>query len=58
MKGIFLFFRAAKPLEKGKRRNDNDEYARPRNLGRIACTARFHTPGKLLTAYTASQLLV
>jgi hypothetical protein len=27
MKGICFFFRAAKPLEKGKRRNDNDKYA-------------------------------
>ena len=40
MKGICFFFRAAKPLEKGKRRNDNDEYTTIMKLGHNCFTAR------------------
>src|SRR5260370_36259916 len=42
MKGICFFLSSTKPLEKWKRRNNNDEYATTCYLGRIAAQRSPH----------------
>src|SRR5258708_39694436 len=57
MKGICFFFSSRKTARQRKRRNDNDEYTRTSNLGRITAQSGPHAGKTARGVHRFSQLL-